>query len=66
LRRSLPLALAITALATACRSDPQDGPLDEGSRAPGFALPSTDGSTVRLQDFLGDRAVLLYFSMGPG
>jgi hypothetical protein len=64
--RGLPAVLAIGVLAVACQSNPPDGVLGEGSQAPPFALPSADGTTVRLDDFLGDRAVLLYFSMGPG
>lgn len=33
----------------------------EGAPAPGFALPSTDGGTVSLDDFKGQRNVVLYF-----
>lgn len=32
-----------------------------GDKAPDFALPSQDGSTVSLKDFLGKKNVVLYF-----
>jgi len=32
-----------------------------GDRAPDFALPDADGRTVRLSDFQGRKAVVLYF-----
>lgn len=32
-----------------------------GDKAPDFALPAADGSTVRLSDVLKDRVVVLYF-----
>jgi len=32
-----------------------------GDRAPDFALPSATGATVRLSDFRGKKAVVLYF-----
>jgi hypothetical protein len=38
----------------------------EGDRAPDFTLPSAQGPKVSSQDYVGRRAVLLYFSMGPG
>ncbi|HEV8681442.1 MAG TPA: hypothetical protein VGS09_01515 [Actinomycetota bacterium] len=38
----------------------------EGDAAPGFALPSAQGSEVSLKDYRGHTPVLLYFSMGPG
>jgi hypothetical protein len=37
-----------------------------GSRAPDFELPDAQGGKVSLASFRGDRAALLYFSMGPG
>lgn len=40
--------------------------LVEGELAPSFELPAADGGDVRLSDYLGERPVLLYFSMGPG
>ena len=57
------VALAIVA-ALAVRADqPADSTL--GWPAPGFALASTDGSTVSLADHRG-HDVLLYFSEGVG
>lgn len=32
-----------------------------GDKAPDFALPAADGSTVRLSDFRGERVIVLYF-----
>lgn len=32
-----------------------------GDQAPDFTLPTQDGKTVRLQDFRGQKAVVLYF-----
>lgn len=40
--------------------------LREGQIAPDFELPSVDGGEVRLGDYRHEKAVLLYFSMGPG
>ncbi len=59
----LPLILLVAA---ACQAD--RGPLrvGEGATAPNFTLPSAHGGRVSLGDFRGERAALLYFSMGPG
>ena len=37
-----------------------------GDEAPGFTLPAGQGGTASLSDFRNKKAVLLYFSMGPG
>ncbi len=41
------------------------GGVKVGEIAPDFTLPSASGGKVTLSDFEG-KAVLLYFSMGPG
>jgi peroxiredoxin Q/BCP len=35
--------------------------LEEGSRAPDFALPDAGGKTVRLSDYRGRRLVLFFY-----
>ena len=40
--------------------------LEVGDEAPALALPSTDGGNVDIDDYRGEKSVLLYFSMGPG
>jgi peroxiredoxin len=35
--------------------------LGVGSRAPDFNLPATTGSEIRLSDYLGKSAVILFF-----
>ena len=35
--------------------------LKEGAKAPKFSLPSTNGKTVKLVDFAGEKNVVLYF-----
>ncbi len=64
---------ALVLLGTACgnrqRSDTGAGGASAvrvGSVAPAFTLPSAEGGSVSLADFRGHKAVLLYFSMGPG
>ena len=32
-----------------------------GDRAPGFELEAHDGSTVRLEDYRGEKAAVLFF-----
>lgn len=41
-------------------------PISEGNVAPAFSLPTADGRTVALDNFVRQKDVLLYFSMGPG
>jgi peroxiredoxin Q/BCP len=36
-------------------------PIKEGDIAPNFSLPSQTGETIRLEDFVGKKAVVLYF-----
>lgn len=37
------------------------GKITEGDTAPDFELPAQTGETVRLSDYRGDKAVVLYF-----
>lgn len=46
--------------------DMSEGGLAEGGAAPNFTLPSAQGASVSLASFRGEKAALLYFSMGPG
>ena len=62
-----------TLLGVACRSGNESSmgtgranAVRVGSVAPEFALRSAKGGTVSLGEFRGRKAVLLYFSMGPG
>jgi hypothetical protein len=65
MKRSLLFLPLMLLVAAACQ---RQGPpkLMEGTRAPDFTLPSSQGDRVSLADFRGERSVLLYFSMGPG
>ncbi len=36
--------------------------LEEGKKAPDFALPDENGETVRLSDFEGKRVVVFFYS----
>ena len=58
--------LALILVATACQSNQGPSTLREGDEAPGFTLRSADGQRISLSDYRDERAVLLYFSMGPG
>ncbi len=63
-------------LFAACTNDPSQeqaqvqhrsgSGLKAGDEAPAFSLPSVSGDDVSLAEFRGKKAVLLYFSMGPG
>jgi cytochrome oxidase Cu insertion factor (SCO1/SenC/PrrC family) len=75
MRRALALivlgAASVTFL-TACSSGPSQGKSGGtsaptvGASAPGFSLASAQGDTISLDQFRGNKPVLLYFSMGPG
>jgi hypothetical protein len=38
--------------------------LDVGAKAPGFALMSTTGKEIKLADFAGKQAVVVWFYIG--
>ena len=56
--------LAANACSGGQEARPQD--LAVGDPAPGFSLPSSDGSVVSLSQYLGNTDVLLYFNMAYG
>lgn len=65
------LALTLAFVAGACASgrapiEQPGGAPDVGDEAPRFSLTSAAGTPVSLADYMGQRPVLLYFSMGPG
>lgn len=68
----LGVLIALLSFAAACsesappRGDDRGSVIREGDTAPAFALPASDGGEVSLSEFRGKKAVLLYFSMGPG
>jgi peroxiredoxin Q/BCP len=55
MRRWLLPLLALLSGASASHADE----LAPGAKAPGFALPGTDGRQYRLSDFVGRRGVVL-------
>ena len=64
------LGLSVAILGFACqqaseKTTPTSESLEEGERAPAFELESPTAE-VSLADYRGKKAVLLYFSMGPG
>lgn len=38
--------------------------LQVGDKAPEFELPSTTGKTIKLDDYLGKKSVVLFFYIG--
>jgi len=63
------LILAAALVVGSCADGPPSrstSGLDVGDDAPAFDLPAADGGRASLGDYVGDRPVLLYFSMGPG
>ena len=64
------IGTALLVVGAACQQASNDAAsegatMKEGDRAPVFTLQSPDGE-ISLADYRGKRAVLLYFSMGPG
>lgn len=72
MRARIAVALVMSTLVLLAACAPTDEPgadgsfLSEGDPAPDFTLPSAAGENVALDDFANQKAVLLYFSMGPG
>ena len=70
--RLLGVLIALLSFAAGCtesappRGDAGGSAVKEGDVAPTFDLPASDGGNVSLAEFRGKKAVLLYFSMGPG
>jgi hypothetical protein len=70
--RLLGVLIALLSFGAGCsesaapRGDSGGSFIEEGDPAPAFALPTSDGGEVSLSEFRGKKAVLLYFSMGPG
>lgn len=60
------LAVALVTLACTGGGQASDEDAQVGRKAPKFSLMSASGEEVSLEDYLGQRPVLLYFSMGPG
>lgn len=65
------LLAAMVSVLAGCQGDEgsDDAGVDHlavGDRAPAFDLPSVDGERVSLDDYIGRKPILLYFSMGPG
>jgi cytochrome oxidase Cu insertion factor (SCO1/SenC/PrrC family) len=62
------LLLVVTSLAACSETDggSQPSTAGVGAAAPRFSLASADGGTIALEDYVGHKPVLLYFSMGPG
>lgn len=39
----------------------EDDMVEEGGKAPDFALQGDDGDTLKLSDFSGEKTVILFF-----
>ena len=67
--RLTPLAVLLAVLVAACTgggTSTAEAGLNVGDRAPSFDLPAAAGGRASLDDYVGEKPVLLYFSMGPG
>jgi hypothetical protein len=60
-RRFIGAMLVCGAAMLAQDSAPPSSKLKTGDKAPDFTLPSTDGGTVHLADFIGKSTVVLAF-----
>ncbi len=59
LKRLFPIAMVSFFSLVSCKA--QEITLKEGDKAPDFILKSDDGSSVKLSDYEGKSAVILYF-----
>lgn len=57
-------ALILMVILSGC--SPDQASFGVGQPAPDFSLPTADGGTVALDDFVGQQPVLLYFHMAVG
>jgi thioredoxin-dependent peroxiredoxin len=55
------ISLAVIVLAVGWLARARRATLQPGDKAPGFALPDQNGKTVRLDDYLGHKTVVLAF-----
>lgn len=62
-RAAMAAALSATAIASASAQAPPaaSSTLKVGDKAPDFSLPSTDGGTMHLADYIGKSTVVLAF-----
>ena len=60
-RRVLVTALLYGSVGLAQNAAPPSSNLKVGDKAPDFTLPSTDGGTVHIADFIGKSTVVLAF-----
>jgi hypothetical protein len=66
LRLALVAAAALVLASCADSTRSFTAGLKVGDDAPAFELPAADGSRASLEDYVGNKPILLYFSMGPG
>jgi hypothetical protein len=59
-------SLAILSLLLQACSSQSSADLAVGDQASDFSLPTSDGKTVSLSDYVGARPTLLYFHMAVG
>jgi hypothetical protein len=60
------VALVALAIVLSACSGGSPGEIAVGSPAPDFSLPTSDGGSVALSDYVGAKPALLYFHMALG
>ena len=58
--------LAVLLLLLQACGSPSSAELSVGDRASDFSLPTSEGRTVSLSDYVGTKPTLLYFHMAVG